>query len=127
MSRESLAAAKAEMYELLTTPAVPAGVTAAYDHEPARGHAQKPVAVTLFTAGMDGINYLIGLRIYVTGDIDARTAQATLDSVMLAVDARMLLFGPSEWESEWDAELGAFTATNVFAVGREDGELRIVS
>ena len=121
MARNSLAAAKAELYSLITTGGLPANVTAAYDYEPAPGQAQKPVAVTVSTAGMTAVDYLLALRIYVTAEPDAEKAQDDLDLLIMALDARMTSgFGPSNWEVDYDPELTAFVATNIFQVGRED-------
>lgn len=121
MARTSLAASKAELYSLITTGGLPSGVTAAYDYEPLSGQMQKPVAVTISTAGMTAVDYLIALRIYVTAEQDAEKAQDDLDTLILAVDGRMTSgFGPSNWDVAYDAELNAFVAVNVFQVGRED-------
>lgn len=121
MARTSLAASRAELYALLTTGGLPAGVTVAYDHEPAPGHVQKPGAVTIFTAGMTPTDYLITLRIYMPTDTDAEKAQEDLDAAVMAVDARMTSgFGPSNWTVEWMEELSALIASNTFEVGRED-------
>lgn len=121
MARTGLAASKAELYSLITTGGLPSGVTAAYDHEPLPGHLQKPVALTISTAGMTAVDYLIALRIYVTAEPDAEKAQDDLDSVITATDARMTSgWGPSNWDVAYDDQLNAFVATNVFQVGRED-------
>ena len=121
MARTSLAASKAELYALITTGGLPSGVSAAYDHEPLAGQMQKPVAVTVSTAGMTAVDYLIALRIYVTAEPDAEKAQDDLDALIMTVDGRMTSgFGPSNWEVNYDGELNAFVATNVFQVGRED-------
>lgn len=121
MARTSLAAAKAELHALITTGGLPAGVTVSYAHEPAPGHMQKPAAVTIFTAGMNPFFYLIALRIYVSTDADATKAQDDLDTLIMLVDSRMTSgFGPSNWDVEWNSDLGALVATNMFEVGRED-------
>lgn len=121
MSRNSIANAKAELYALITTPALPTGVTAAYPFEPLPGQGAKPVMVTVATAGMTAVDYLLALRVYVSADADAEWAQATLDTLILTLDGRMTSgFGPSNWEVDWDPELGAFVAVNTFLVGRED-------
>lgn len=121
MARTSLAASKAELYGLITTGGLPTNVTAAYNYEPLAGQMQKPVALTISTAGMTAVDYLIALRIYVTAESDAQKAQDDLDATIMAVDARMTSgFGPSNWDVTYDAELNAFVALNVFNVGRED-------
>lgn len=120
MARTSIVNAKAELYGLLTTPSVPTGVVV-YNHEPLPGHVQKPVAATVFTAGMTSVDYLIGIRIYVTAEADAKTAQDTLDALILEIDGRMTSgWGPSGWEVTYQPDLVAFVAENVFACGRED-------
>ena len=121
MARTSLAASKAELYSLITSGGLPTGVTAAYDHEPLSGHLQKPVAITISTAGMNAVDYQIALRIYVTAEPDAEKAHDDLDTLIMTVDGRMTSgFGPSNWDVTYDSELNAFVATNVFDVGRED-------
>lgn len=121
MARTSLAASKAELLALITTGGLPSGVTAAYDHEPTAGGMQKPVTVTISTAGMTAVDYLIALRIYVTAEPDAEKAQDDLDLLIMLVDGRMTSgFGPSNWDVAYDAELNSFVATNIFQVGRED-------
>jgi hypothetical protein len=121
MARTSIAASKAELYGLITTGGLPTGLTAAYDHEPLPGDAQKPAALTISTAGMTAVDYLIALRIYVSAEPDAEKAQDDLDSLIMAVDGRMTSgFGPSNWDVAYDPDLTAFVATNIFQVGRED-------
>lgn len=121
MARTSLGAAKAELFALVTTPSLPSGLTMAYDHEPLAGNVQKPNALTISTAGMSPTDYLIALRLYVSAEPDAETANDDLDSLIMAVDGRMTGgFGPSEWEVAYEPELVAFVATNVLRVGRED-------
>jgi hypothetical protein len=121
VARTSLAASKAELHSLITTGGLPSGLTAAYDHEPLPGHLQKPTALTISTAGMTAVDYLIALRIYVTAEPDAEKAQDDLDALIMAVDGRMTSgFGPSNWDVNYDVELNAFVATNIFLVGRED-------
>lgn len=121
MSRTSPTNAIAELYGLITTPSLPTGVTAAYPFEPAPGQGAKPVMITVAFVGMTAIDYLLALRIYVTSDVDAQTAQDTLASLVMTVDGRMTSgFGPSNWDVDWDPELAAFVATNIFQVGRED-------
>jgi len=123
MARNSIAAAKAELFALLSTAGVPlvAGVTAVYDHEPFAGQGQKPVCITISTAGMSPDFYLIALRIYQTCDVDVAQAQANLDGLILTVDAMMSSgFGPSEWAVEYRDDITALVATQVFQVGRQD-------
>jgi hypothetical protein len=121
MTRNSLANAKAELYGLVSGANLPAGVAAAYQYEPIGGHMQKPVAVTLFTSGMTPTEYLLTLRIYVTTDVDAKTAQDTMDTLIEMIDNQMTSgFGPSDWEVVLDQEIAALVATNRLRVGRED-------
>jgi hypothetical protein len=123
VARNSLAAAKAELYALLQTGGTPtvSGVTAVFDYEPFSGQSAKPVAMTIFTAGMTPTDYLIALRIYHTTEVDVAAAQAALDTIIQATDALMTSgFGPSEWTVEFQVDIAALVATNVFQVGRED-------
>ncbi|MCA1572417.1 MAG: hypothetical protein LC798_19375 [Chloroflexi bacterium] len=121
MARNSIAAAKQELHGLLTSGGLPAGLAAVYDHEPLAGHIQKPAAATVFTAGMTAVDYLIGIRIYISAEADAAKAQADLDTLIMTVDGRMTSgFGPSNWTVTYQADLSAFVAENLFEVGRED-------
>lgn len=121
MARTSIAASKAELYDLLISGGLPSPLVAVYDHEPLPGHIQKPAAATISTVGMTPIDYQIALRIYVTADPDGEKAQEDLDDLIMTLDARMDSgFGPSQWEVTYEAELSAFVATCVFQVGRED-------
>lgn len=121
MARTSLAASKTELLSLITTGGLPSGLTVTYNYEPFPGGAQKPAALTISTAGMTPVDYLLALRIYVTAEPDAEKAQNDLDALIMLVDARMTSgFGPSNWEVVYDPDLVAFVATNIFQVGRED-------
>lgn len=118
---DSIAAAKAELYGLVSGANLPAGVTAAYRFEPTTGHMAKPVALTIFTVGMDPDFYLLALRIYQTAEVDAEDAQDNLDLVIQAVEAKLTSgFGRAPWTIEYSAELVAFIATCVLPAGRED-------
>lgn len=126
--RNTLGAVKAELYGLLAPSGVPAvaGVTAVYDHDPHDGQRAKPVAITISTAGIGPTAYTVAVRIYAAADGEAATFQATLDSVLEAVDLLMTPYwGPPDWDvADRREDLNAFVAeTNVF-VGREDGRLR---
>ena len=119
MARTSIAAAKAELYGLVSGANLPSGVTIAYDHEP--GKVEKPVALTISTAGMDADFYLIALRIYQSADVDAKAAQANLDTLILSLEGRLTSgFGRADWTVDWLADINAFVATVVLPVGRED-------
>jgi hypothetical protein len=121
VARNSLAASKAELYALLSGANLPAGVVAAYDHEPLPGQMAKPVALTVSTAGMDPDFYLLAVRIYQTAEVDAQTAQANLDTLILVVEHKLTDgFGMAPWSVAYHPELDALVATCVLPVGRED-------
>lgn len=121
MSRTTVTAAKAELYGLISGANLPAGVAAAYDHEPLPGHVAKPVAITISTAGWDGNFWLFALRVYQTAEIDARTAQQNLDVVMADVESKLTSgFGRAAWSVDYVADLKALVATCILPVGRED-------
>lgn len=121
MSRNSIAAAKAELFGLLSGANLPTGVAAAYDYEPLPGQMAKPVAITVFTVGMTSDFYVYELRIYQTAEIDARVAQNNLDDLVMLVDSKITSgFGPSDWRIGLDTEIAAFVAVNTLMAGRED-------
>jgi hypothetical protein len=122
VSRTSVANAKAELYSLITSPAL-SGVTATYPFEPIPGQGAKPVMVTVATTGMTPTDYLLTVRIYATAEVDAKSAQDTLDTLVQTIDARIGStgrYGPSRWEVEFVPELAAFVASNALEIGRED-------
>lgn len=123
MSRDSIANAKTELYNLLQVAGVPniAGVTAVYRFEPAAGNAARPVAITISSAGLLVDDYRIRLRIYVTAQVDVQVAQDTLDAVIMLVESKMSSgFPRTNFTIGYDPELDAFVGEAVFEVGRED-------
>jgi hypothetical protein len=123
VARNSLAAARAELFALMSAAGVPtvAGVTAVYDHEPFAGQMANPVAMTVFTAGMDPDFYQLALRIYQTAEVDAQAAQENLDTLILAVEAKLTSgFNRGTWSVTYVDELTALVATCTLLVGRED-------
>lgn len=121
MARNSLAASKAELYALLSGANLPDSVVAAYDYEPLPGQMAKPVALTISTAGMDPNFYLLAVRLYQSAEVDARAAQANLDTLILTVEHKLTDgFGMAPWSVEYLADLDALVATCVLPVGRED-------
>lgn len=117
MARTSLAGARADVATALNSVS---GVTTAYDHEPV-AH-DKPVALTVSSAGIAPTDYLIAVRIYVTTEIPVEDAQDKMDSVLEAADNALPSWaGPSQWSIEWDQEQGQLVATCVLEIGREDG------
>lgn len=126
--RNSLAAVKAELFGLLApngNPAIP-GVTAVYDHEPHDGQRAKPVAITISTAGLGPTAYTVFVRVYAAADGEAAVFQASMDSIVEAVDLLMTPYwGPPEWDvADRREDLNAFVAETQVFVGREDGRLR---
>jgi hypothetical protein len=122
VSRTSIANAKAELHNLINSPAL-TGVTATYSYEPIPGQGVKPVMVTVATTGMTPTFYLLTVRIYATADVDAKAAQDTIDALIQTIDARIGStgrFGPSNWDVDLVPELAAFVATTTLEVGRED-------
>lgn len=121
MARTSIAAAKAELYGLLSGANLPSPVVAAYDYEPLSGQMAKPTALTISTAGMDPDFYLLAVRLYQSTDVDVQAAQATLDTLILTVENKLTSgFGVASWAVEYAADLDALVATCVLPVGRED-------
>lgn len=121
MSRTSLTNAKAELYGLVDDIT---GVTVAYDHQPVlSGGINGPVALCVFTAGMDADFWQIGVRLLVSAAVDAKDAQDTLDLLMPRVDVATNTggYGPAVWQVDYPTEESPFfTATCIYNVGRQD-------
>lgn len=99
------------------------GVTAAFDHEPANYAGLPPVFTTCVVGGMTPESWLFVVRLYISMSADAAQAQRDLGTLMPAVDRAIGAdshFGPSEWESDVNREIGCVVATNTLQVGRED-------
>jgi len=99
-----------------------AGVTRAYDHEPAI--VQRGCSVTVSFAGMDPYDWFIAVRVY-GADNDPKTSQRLTAAAVEAVDALLAeggFAGPSEWESGFDstAEVPVHLAMTTQRVGRSD-------
>lgn len=128
MARNSLAAAKAELYGILQTAGVPTvtGVTAVYSYEPAAGLAMRPVSLTIQTSGLGVDFYRIQLRLYVSPQTSVKQAQDDLDTLILRIEQKIhdssvgAAWGRSDWSIGFDTELDNFVAATVFQVGRED-------
>lgn len=129
MARDSFANALTELYNLLAsdsngTPVTAlstAGVVAVYDHEPKPGDGLRNCFVTVAPAGMTPEYWVIAQRVYSLWDVGAKDAQDKCLAAMVAVDEAMTDgFGPSNWNWEPAPELGAFVATNILMVGRDD-------
>lgn len=98
--------------------AIHLGIDTVVRGEPRELHGA--VVVTVSTAGSRGDSWLIALRCYVSGRLDALTAQGRLDTVIAGLvghlDSR---FGPDAWEEvEWVEELQALVATCILDVPR---------
>jgi hypothetical protein len=77
--------------------------------------------MTVSPAGMTPTDWMIRMRVYVTGDLPPEKGQATLIAVMVAADGLMDAYaGPSNWESAWIDDISMFVAGNDLAIGRED-------
>lgn len=131
MARDTLANAKTELFGLLGTATtyvpvsslVTAGVVKVYDHEPRPGDALKGCFVTVEWAGMTPEYWLFAVRVYVSGDVNAKSASDYTLAAAVAVDALVNNggFGGSEWSGPvWAEDLNAFVATNTVMCGRSD-------
>lgn len=129
MARTSFADTLTELYGLLATDSVgtpaaalaTAGAIAVYDHEPKPGDALRNCFVTVAPVGMTPDYWQLAVRVYSTWDDGAKQAQDRLLAAMVAADEAMTDgFGPSDWQMAAMADLGAFVATNLLYVGRDD-------
>ena len=124
MSRSTLAAAKAELVALLApggTPAV-STVTSVFDHLPPVSAMRGPVTVCVFTSGISANFWSLAVGVFLTSDVDHKTAQDDLDVLLPALDALMTAgFGPSTWDITYPTlDQPYFLATGTFEVGRQD-------
>lgn len=118
MARDSLAAAKADLFAQLGS--VP-GVTAAFDHEPEPGEMVMPITLAVSTAGMSADFYAMRVRVYASLDQSAKTTQDLLDAIIDEIDATVSdHWGPSDWTVTPDRELVAMVAEWLVTAGRED-------
>lgn len=131
MARDTLANAKAELFQLLGTTDTYAPVTAlsnagvvkVYDHEPRPGDALKGCFVTVEWAGMDPLYWRFAVRVYMSADVSAKKASSTILNVSAQVDGLVDNggFGASDWTGpQWAEDLNAFVATHSVVCGRSD-------
>lgn len=101
MSRDSLAAAHAELFDVLSAGSDRStidGVTSAYDHDPGQGRALGPIALTVETAGIGPDDYHFAIRLYADIGTDPKTVQRKLDAIMPAITALVShRWGPENW------------------------------
>lgn len=101
MARTSLAAAKAELFGLLSSGsqrASVAGITSAFDHDPGPGRLAGPISLVLTTAGIDPDFFIFALRLYADAGSDPRRAHQSLDLVMPAITAKLdARWGEERW------------------------------
>lgn len=131
MSRATLADTLDEMFGLVSaggqTPVqslLDAGVRFVLDHEPGAAGVPKPCAVTMEPAGIDPLEWVVRVRVYVAGELPPKAAQDQMVAAVVAVDAVLKAgegYGPSSWQMGWNEELGCYLAFSDVQVGREDG------
>ena len=119
MARTSIAAGKAELFDLLDGNVD--GVTRFFDHEPnLRDHA-KPVSLTISTAGMDSEFYRYAVRIWQTAERNAKKDQDELDVIVLVADLLIRSgFVVEEWSTDFNEDAVAYVCTGIVTCGRED-------
>lgn len=101
MARTSVAAAKAELFGMVSAGAqrcVVPGVASAYDHEPGSGRATGRIALTVTTAGIGPDEWTFALRLYADAGADPAGVHAALDVIMPAItDLVSHRWGPENW------------------------------
>jgi hypothetical protein len=96
-------------------------VTRIFDHEPFGGQLVKPASITVCTGGLDADNIILELRIYVDASVDAKKSADLLDEIIETIEftneAGGMYFSQipaqysiSEWETNFEDELKAWTA-----------------
>jgi hypothetical protein len=76
------------------------------------------VVVTVSSAGIDPTEWLLAVRVYVSG-LQPLEAQNLLDQSAVRVDAALNV-PRSDWDFEWDDTRGAFLASTTIQYPRED-------
>lgn len=136
MSRDTLAAAKEELFDLLAPDGIPAvdGITAAvpYDPGPARiADLAEPVILTISTGTITPTSWVLTVRIVFDAEVDAAAAQVAADDIIPDVDLLLAPhWGPGDWECGPSDDLPtpyarpAWVAQTSVEVHRADGRLR---
>lgn len=107
-------------------------VTKIYDHEPYPNNLAKPAAITTFFAGHDEESdaWIIELRIYVDGSLNARDSQNRLAEIIDKIEYGNTQYGgnishiPAKytktvWETSWEQDLMAWTGLTKLYRGTE--------
>lgn len=136
MSRDTLAAAKEELFELLTPDGIPAvdGVTAVYSYDPGAARIAElaePVLLLIATGMVTPTSWVITVRIVFDAAVDIAAAQTAADEILPEVDLLLAPhWGPSDWECGHSDDLPtpyarpAWVAECRLEVHRADGRLR---
>lgn len=126
MARTSLAAAKAELFAMLSAGndrCLVDGVTSAYDFEPGQRRALGPIALTVTTAAIDPDEWRFALRLYADVGADPAGVQAALDVIMPAItDLISDRWGPEQWigPTPHPEDDNTLVCEWIVACGRED-------
>lgn len=136
MSRETAAAALAELFDTLVPDGVIAveGITMALDHDPGAGRVAElaePVLLTVSDAGLTATSWIFTVRIVFDAEVDAAAAQVAARDIVPEVDVLLAPYwGSGEWEIGHSDDLPtpyarpAWVAQTRIEVGREDGRFR---
>ena len=136
MSRETAAAALAELFDTLAPGGELAvdGITMALDHDPGAARIAElaePVLLTVSDAGISPSSWVFALRIVFDAEVDAAAAQLAARDIVTEVDSLLAAhWGPGEWEITHSDNLPApfarpaWVAQTHIEVHRADGRYR---
>lgn len=136
MSRDTLAAAKEELFDLLAPDDISAvdGITALYSYDPGAARIAElaePVLLFIATDMVTPASWVITVRLVFDAAVDIAAAQAAADDIVPEVDLLLAPhWGPDNWECGHSDDLPtpyarpAWVATCRLEVHRRDGRLR---
>lgn len=134
--RDTLAAAKEELFDLLAPDGISAvdGITALYSYDPGAARIAdlaEPVLLLIATDTVTPSSWVITVRIVFDGAVDIAAAQAAADDIIPDVDLLLAPhWGPGPWECGHSDDLPtpyarpAWVASCTVEVHRRDGRLR---
>lgn len=111
----NLRAARESITATLTALAL-ADVTV-FGYEPAA--LPRGITVTVASVGVEDVEWLLVVRVYVNG-MQTAEAQDVLDDTVVQVDAALVVPARSPWTLAWDGNRNVFVATITVLFPRED-------
>lgn len=118
MTTDTLAGHKAAITDALKDAPLPVDTVLGY--EP--GKLPPGISLTVSTAGVTSVYWLIVLRVYVSANQPPETSQRRVDTVIDTALDYLPDYGPDEWSRpEFDEDLGATVTECILEVPRAFG------